>query len=102
MDGNNSAKRVASAGLVDSAEFESDYLLPREDVDRFKDEVPGRKRKSTPAHEHNRSVSSIDIILDIDATLKPDTFDRLILTPILRMRAYMTHHGFLTPQHQAT
>lgn len=45
MDGNNSAKRVASAALVDFASFDSDYLLSRDEVDRFKDEVKGRKRK---------------------------------------------------------
>ncbi len=45
MDGNNSAKRVASAGLVDFAQFDSDYFLSREEVDQFKDEVKGRRRK---------------------------------------------------------
>lgn len=39
MDGNYSVKRVANAGLVDTKEFPSDYILPREYVDRFKDEV---------------------------------------------------------------
>lgn len=45
MDGNNSAKRVASAGLVDFAQFNSDYFLSREEVDHFQYEVKGRKRK---------------------------------------------------------
>ncbi|KAI0083017.1 hypothetical protein BDY19DRAFT_981236 [Irpex rosettiformis] len=49
MDGNNSAKRVASAGLVDFGQFDSDYFLSREEVDRFKDEVKGRKRKGNEA-----------------------------------------------------
>lgn len=44
MDGNNSAKRVASAALVDFKTFDSDYLLSRDKVDQFKDEVKGRKR----------------------------------------------------------
>lgn len=42
MDGNYSVKRVANAGLVDTKEFPSDYILPREYVDRFKDEVTHR------------------------------------------------------------
>ncbi len=47
MDGNNSAKRVASAALVDSAKFDSDYFLSRDEVDEYKDEVKGRKRTDT-------------------------------------------------------
>ncbi|KAI0640945.1 hypothetical protein C8Q79DRAFT_1014781 [Trametes meyenii] len=46
MDGNNSAKRVASAGAQDRRNFQSDYFLPRDVVDRFKDEV---KRRAAPA-----------------------------------------------------
>ncbi|KAI0671594.1 hypothetical protein C8Q78DRAFT_1019556 [Trametes maxima] len=46
MDGNNSAKRVASAGAQDRRRFKSDYFLPRDVVDHFKDEV---KRRIAPA-----------------------------------------------------
>ncbi|KAI0641354.1 hypothetical protein C8Q79DRAFT_919742, partial [Trametes meyenii] len=38
MDGNNSAKRVASAGAQDRRTFKSNYFLSRDVVDRFKDE----------------------------------------------------------------
>ncbi|OCH91902.1 hypothetical protein OBBRIDRAFT_727825, partial [Obba rivulosa] len=43
IDGNNSAKRVASAGAEDERHFNSDYFMSRDEVDRFKDEV---KRKA--------------------------------------------------------
>ncbi|KAI0083349.1 hypothetical protein BDY19DRAFT_987928 [Irpex rosettiformis] len=65
MDGNNSAKRVASAGLVDFSTFESDYFLSRDEVDRFKDEVKGRKRK-------NADVPGNDPMAN-DAPWIPDT-----------------------------
>lgn len=48
MDGNNSAKRFASAGLQDMRVFESDYFLSPEEVDVFKDEVSGRMDAITP------------------------------------------------------
>ena len=40
VDGNNSAKRLLSAATVDDRSFKSDYFLPREQVNVFKDEVP--------------------------------------------------------------
>lgn len=48
MDGNNSAKRFASAGLEDMRVFESDYFLSPEEVDVFKDEVSGRMDAISP------------------------------------------------------
>ncbi|OSD08236.1 hypothetical protein PYCCODRAFT_1441222 [Trametes coccinea BRFM310] len=54
MDGNNSAKRVATAGREDPRSFKSDYFLPRHVVDRFKDEV---KRKS---QTRSKTSSSAD------------------------------------------
>ncbi|KAK7676308.1 hypothetical protein QCA50_020725 [Cerrena zonata] len=45
MDGNNSVKRVASAGSADERVLKSSYFLSREQVDRFKDEV---KRRAPP------------------------------------------------------
>ncbi|KAI0323512.1 hypothetical protein GY45DRAFT_1264444 [Cubamyces sp. BRFM 1775] len=45
IDGNNSAKRVATAGREDPRVFNSEYFLPRHVVDRYKDEV---KRKVHP------------------------------------------------------
>ena len=44
MDGNNSAKRLLSAGRADDREFDSDYFLSREEVDVFKDEVKSCKK----------------------------------------------------------
>lgn len=46
MDGNNSAKRVASAGTADVRNFNSDYFMSRAEVDRFRDEV---KYRAPPA-----------------------------------------------------
>lgn len=48
IDGNNSAKRFISAALQDDRDFESDYFLTREEVDKFKDEV---KRRSEDADD---------------------------------------------------
>lgn len=39
MDGNNSAKRFLSAALQDNRDFASDYFLPWDEVEKFKDEV---------------------------------------------------------------
>jgi len=39
IDGNNSAKRVRTAGTHDLREFRSDYFLTRDEVDQFKHEV---------------------------------------------------------------
>lgn len=45
VDGNYSYKRAANAGLVDQREFKSDYIIPREQVNRFQYEVKGRARE---------------------------------------------------------
>lgn len=54
MDGNNSAKRIASAGSADERVFQSSYVLSRTEVDRFKDEVkrrtPSKTTKTTDIH----------------------------------------------------
>ncbi|KAI0323448.1 hypothetical protein GY45DRAFT_1349791 [Cubamyces sp. BRFM 1775] len=50
IDGNNSAKWVATAGREDPRTFESDYFLPRHVVDKYKDEV---KRKIQPVLKNN-------------------------------------------------
>ncbi|KAI0818788.1 hypothetical protein BC629DRAFT_1588119 [Irpex lacteus] len=76
MDGNNSAKRVASAGLVDLADFHSDYFLSREEVDRFKDEVKGRKREMNDQRRDNSRNSDTSDEEDEganDAPWVPDT-----------------------------
>jgi len=39
IDGNNSAKRVRSAGMHDLRQFHSDYFLTRDEVNKFKDKV---------------------------------------------------------------
>ncbi|PSS29557.1 hypothetical protein PHLCEN_2v2956 [Hermanssonia centrifuga] len=60
MDGNNSAKRVMSAGVEDTARFDSDYFLSREQVDRFKDEVKrrGRVKEMKPVEADASDVAS--------------------------------------------
>lgn len=43
-----SAKRLAESGLADTRAFRSDYFIPTDIVDRFKDDVrrqPGEKDK---------------------------------------------------------
>ncbi|QRW09387.1 hypothetical protein RhiLY_08386 [Ceratobasidium sp. AG-Ba] len=46
-DGNDSLKRVATAGLADKRQFHSKYYISAEEVDHFKDEVArSRSRKS--------------------------------------------------------
>ncbi|KDQ11471.1 hypothetical protein BOTBODRAFT_97123, partial [Botryobasidium botryosum FD-172 SS1] len=47
VDGNNSAKRFANAGVSDQREFESDYFLSDEVVDSFSDALPDRGKKKT-------------------------------------------------------
>lgn len=49
VDGNYSVKRVADAGLVDVKTFTSDYILSREYVDQFKDEVTHRAQPGDTA-----------------------------------------------------
>jgi hypothetical protein len=39
IDGNYSAKQAANANLVNTCQFNSDYLKSREYVDKFEDEV---------------------------------------------------------------
>lgn len=55
MDGNNSLKRVAGAGVADDRVFSSDYFLSREEVDQFKDEV---KRNGRLREQRERSTAS--------------------------------------------
>ncbi|KAG8700478.1 hypothetical protein FRC08_004676 [Ceratobasidium sp. 394] len=43
-DGNDSLKRCARAGSADQREYESDYYISPEEVDRFKDEVANSRR----------------------------------------------------------
>ncbi|THG92734.1 hypothetical protein EW026_g8267 [Hermanssonia centrifuga] len=57
MDGNNSAKRVMSAGTEDTASFDSNYFLSRDYVDRFKDEV---KRRAQVKMKESRPVDNVD------------------------------------------
>lgn len=57
IDGNNSAKRVASAASADQRVFQSSYFRAREDVDRFKDKV---KRK-VPAVVTNEEAGGDEV-----------------------------------------
>lgn len=54
MDGGYSAKRTANAGLVDQQKFYSTYLLSREYVNIFQDEV---KKRKPPAPAGGEEVS---------------------------------------------
>ncbi|KAI5985795.1 hypothetical protein EDD15DRAFT_2373911 [Pisolithus albus] len=47
MDGNFSAKRLDGSGSADMRVFNSDYFIPREKVDRFKDSVQSKSRNVT-------------------------------------------------------
>ena len=53
VDGNYSSKRAANAGLVDTRLFNSDYLVLREYVNTFENEV---KRKVPVAPEDHDKV----------------------------------------------
>ena len=61
IDENNSAKHVASAGLVDLSQFDSDYFLSREEVDCFKDKVKGRKRKEHDVRNNDMRNDILEI-----------------------------------------
>lgn len=45
-DGNYSYKRAANAGLVDQRVFPSDYVIPRDQVNKFQYEVKSRAREA--------------------------------------------------------
>ncbi|KIK16345.1 hypothetical protein PISMIDRAFT_113579, partial [Pisolithus microcarpus 441] len=47
MDGNFSAKRLDGSGSADMQVFNSDYFIPREKVDQFKDSVQSKSRNVT-------------------------------------------------------
>lgn len=72
MDSNNSAKRLKGAGLADPREFQNDYFLSREDVDKFQNKVkqhmrapkaPGKKLFTSQmnsieyGNEHNTAIA---------------------------------------------
>ncbi|KDQ14413.1 hypothetical protein BOTBODRAFT_110205, partial [Botryobasidium botryosum FD-172 SS1] len=48
MDGNESTKRVASAGKADKRVFKGDFFLSEEYVNKFADEVKSRSHKVAP------------------------------------------------------
>ncbi|KAG1764991.1 hypothetical protein EDD22DRAFT_978874 [Suillus occidentalis] len=53
MDGNNSAKRMATAGHADHRKFTSQYMITSEDVEVFKDDVrlrPGERGADSDAN----------------------------------------------------
>jgi hypothetical protein len=53
MDGNNSAKRMATAGHADHRKFTSRYMITSEDVEVFKDDVrlrPGERSADSDAN----------------------------------------------------
>lgn len=55
MDGNNSMKQVDGSGHADQHVFNSDYLIPSSQVDKFKDDIkihPGAKNKSSSCLPH--------------------------------------------------
>ncbi|EIW79823.1 hypothetical protein CONPUDRAFT_155220 [Coniophora puteana RWD-64-598 SS2] len=52
-DGNNSARRMESAGSADRRVFNSDYFILREDVDTYKDEVRSSARGPRIDHDYD-------------------------------------------------
>ena len=58
MDGNNSAKRLKGAGSADCRQFESDYFLTREAVNKFQNEVKQRTRK--PKEYGAKKAANVD------------------------------------------
>lgn len=67
MDGGFSAKRTANAGLVDQQKFHSTYLLSREYVNLFKDEV---KKRKPPEVVVGEEVSALLLTHGFDANSK--------------------------------
>lgn len=66
MDGNDSLKRIRAIGQRQTADLrvftESDYYVPREEVDKFADEVRGRVTvKSTPVSSDDRENEWEDV-----------------------------------------
>ncbi|KAH7904479.1 hypothetical protein BJ138DRAFT_1019105, partial [Hygrophoropsis aurantiaca] len=59
MDGNNSAKRMDGAGHTDQRVFHSSFLIPADEVDKFKDDVALRPGERS-AVVSNRSTVSED------------------------------------------
>lgn len=53
MDGNNSAKWMDHAGHADSCVFPSMYMIPRADVDMFKDDVHMQPGQHGNAEHHD-------------------------------------------------
>jgi hypothetical protein len=59
MDGNSSAKRLASSGTADPRSFDSRFFLSPEYVDEFKDEVRARKM-ATDCTTRFKAAETID------------------------------------------
>jgi hypothetical protein len=54
IDGNYSSKRAGNAGHVDQRQFNSDYLISREYVNRFADEVKRKAKKPSEDSDHDQ------------------------------------------------
>lgn len=60
FDGGYSTKRTANAGLVDTRDFKSSYLLSQQEVNQFQHEVKRRKPDNTPSGD-NEEVSKVSL-----------------------------------------
>lgn len=79
-DGNNSARRVLSAGTKDPRVFNSDYFLSRDTVDRFANEV--KRRAPDPAElTLSQDVSTKFIICIAPHRLQPDIEEEVADSP---------------------
>ncbi|TFY75474.1 hypothetical protein EWM64_g8539 [Hericium alpestre] len=91
IDGNNSAKRVASAGTEDERNFVSSYFLTREQVDKYKDEVKGRRSASEA--ELDAAESDAPWAPDPDSPGDPTDGDAVSVTPCTeRWKASAAEH----------
>lgn len=75
MDGNNSLKRVAPSGkrsLGDTRPFDSDYILSREFVDKFANEVKSRQKHPKGKQVAPAEGESDDEEDDVPATEEGD------------------------------
>lgn len=63
IDGGQTLKRSAVAGIADNRQFHSDYLIPDAEVDQFQYEVKRRVRATTANQARNHSCRQLSDIL---------------------------------------
>ena len=62
MDGNNSAKRIDGSGFSDPRVFRGAFEIPREEVEKYKDEVKARPMtpQKVPCPDRFKAANTID------------------------------------------